>query len=79
MAKPKIKRLGDPSNPYTKKKVTPAQQAASYKSAGRGAVRPGYTPPAKKKKTVNQVDATDSPYMRARKAAIERGLRRAGA
>lgn len=76
MAKPKITRLGDPANPYTTtpKKTrarTPGEQnIASAKSQAMGTKRPVATPPrAAKKETV-------SPYMRARHAAIEKGMQK---
>lgn len=79
MAKPKITRLGDPRNPYTKKKVTPAMQAESYKAAGARGVIPGYTPPAPKTKAKKtKTSEPTGPLGRARKDALDRQIRRAG-
>ena len=50
--KPKITRLGDPNNPYTKKKVTAEQAAASRAAQPKAIPAPA---PARKKPSAGQV------------------------
>ena len=48
--KPKITKLGDPANPYTKKKVTAAQARASARATGNDKPKPKASTPAPAKK-----------------------------
>lgn len=50
MAKPRITRLGDPNNPYTKKKVTAAEARASARA------QPKPTPKPVERKKLGVVD-----------------------
>lgn len=74
MAKPKITRLGDPANPYTKKKVTAEEARRSAKAVGARAPRKKKDPPATKRKPSEPTGILG----RARKDALDRQIRRAG-
>lgn len=54
MAKPRITRLGDPANPYTKKKVTPEQARRSAADSAR--TTPKRAPASKPKSRGSTID-----------------------
>lgn len=75
MAKPKITRLGDPANPYTKRKVTAEQARASAKALGvKAKPKPKADPPAKKRKASEPTGILG----RARRATLDRQIKQAG-
>ncbi len=76
MAKPKITRLSDPSNPYGGGKKTPTRDrtpAEKLDAIARSKATPERKAPAK----ASSSEKPDSHYMRLRKEAINRQVERA--
>ena len=73
MAKPRITRLSDPSNPYGGKKTPTRERTPAEKmdAAARSRSQP------ERKAAPAKSEKADSPYMRARKAAIDSRIDRA--
>lgn len=76
MAKPRITRLSDPSNPYGGKRTPTRDRTPAEKldAAARSRSQPERKSPPK---PATKAEKPDSPYMRARKAAIDGQVDRA--
>lgn len=77
MAKSKITKLGDPSNPYTKKKVSAEQARASARATGND--KPRQKMPAPLAKKAARRKEVTGPLGRARKAVLDKRIKDAGA